>query len=74
MAFGLAGKDLNRWFKVCIVSCQICRKRLSELAFLGWRRGWCHVNRPERTILGDIEMSGDHFGACVVNFGGHMRH
>jgi len=74
VTFGLAGKDPNHWFKVCIVSCQIYRKRLPELTFLGWRRSRCHVNRPERTILEDREMSGDHFGACVVNFGGHMRH
>jgi len=74
VAFGLAGKDLNRWFKVCIVSCQIYKKKLYELASLGQRRGRCHVNRPERTILGDRGMSGDNFGACVVNFDGHIRH
>jgi hypothetical protein len=74
MAFGLARKDPNRWFKVCIVSCQICRKRLLELASLGRCRGRFHVNRPARTILRDRGMSSDHFGACVVNFGGHMRH
>jgi len=49
-------------------------KRLPELASLDQRRGRCQVNRPERTILGDRGMSGDHFGACVVNFGGHMRY
>jgi len=32
------------------------------------------VNKPERTILGDIGISGDYFGACVVNFEGHTRH
>jgi len=43
-------KDLNRWFKVGIVHCQICRKRLPELACLGrhWRR-WV-VIQPECAI------------------------
>jgi hypothetical protein len=72
MAFGLIGKDPNHWFKVCIVSCQICRKRSPELASLG--QGRCHVNRPERTILEDRGMLGDHCGACVVKFGEHMRY
>ena len=64
MAFSLAGKDPNRWFKVCIVSCQICRERLPELAILD--RCWGHFddNMPERTILGDRGMSGDYFGLC----------
>jgi len=42
------GKDLNRWFKVGIMSCQICRKRLTELTSLGWHR-WV-VIQLERTI------------------------
>jgi hypothetical protein len=46
---------------------------LSELASLSRRRSRYHVNRPERTILGDRGMSGDHFDACVVNFGTHVR-
>jgi hypothetical protein len=74
MAFGLVGKHPNRWFKVCIMSCQICKKRLPELTSLGRRRGRFHVNRPERIILGDKGMSSDHLGVCFVNFDGHMRH
>jgi len=33
-----------------------------------------HVNRPDQIILGDRGISGDYFGARVVNFGGHARH
>jgi hypothetical protein len=44
------------------------------MATLGRCRGCFDDNMPERTILGDREMSGDYFGSCVVNFGGHMRH
>jgi hypothetical protein len=52
------------------LSCQISRKRLTELANLGRYRGRCHVNRPKRTILGDKGMSGDHFGAILVEIWG----
>ena len=32
------GKDLNHWFKIGMLHCQICRKRLPELAYSGRRR------------------------------------
>jgi hypothetical protein len=49
-ALDSVGKDLNRWFKIGILSYQICRKRLTRLAFLG--RCWCRwaVIQPKRAI------------------------
>jgi hypothetical protein len=44
------------------------------VATLGRRQGCFDVNRHERTILRDRGMSSDHFGSCVVNFGGHIKH
>jgi hypothetical protein len=35
-------------------------------------KGRLSVNRPERTIPGCREMSGDHFGSGVVKFDGDM--
>jgi hypothetical protein len=47
-ALDLVGKDPNRRFKVGILSCQICRKKLPELACLGWHRGCRAVIQPEK--------------------------
>ena len=68
------GKDINRWFKVVIMNCQIWQFKVVWVGLFGPTLGRCDVNRAKRTILGDKGMLGDHFGSCVVNFGGHMRH
>jgi hypothetical protein len=44
------GKHPNRWFKVGILCCQICRKRLTELVSLGRRQCRWIVIQPERAI------------------------
>jgi len=49
-ALDSVGKDPNRWFKVGIPSCQICRKRLTKLAYLGRCRHRWVVIKPERAI------------------------
>jgi hypothetical protein len=69
VAFSSAEKDPNRWFKVCIASCQICRKMVG-LDTLGRRLSRRGVNQPERTIPGCKGMLGDHLRASFVKFDG----
>jgi hypothetical protein len=67
-ALDSVGKDLNRWFKVGILSCQICRERLTKLASLGRRRHRWVVIQPEWALRGCREIAEDHLRARFVNF------
>jgi hypothetical protein len=73
-AFDLTLKDLNRWFKVAIMSCQICcRKWLVGLATLGWCPSYCGVNWPERITLMCSQVLGRHLRASFAKFSGEMK-
>jgi hypothetical protein len=62
------GRVTNHWLKVCIESCQIWRKRSSELAYLGRRR--LVVIQPERFTWCCREIAGDHLHVRFVKFYG----
>jgi hypothetical protein len=68
-AFDSVEKDPNRWLKVAMVHCQICKCRLPEVASLGW----CHVrlfaSEPVKTIPRRRGMSSDQFRARFSKFG-----
>ena len=68
------GNDPNRWLKMCLVSCQIWRKRLPELAYLGRHRHRLVVIHPELFTWGCKEIAGDHLCARFVRFDGEMKH
>jgi hypothetical protein len=68
IALDSVGKNLNRWLKVGIMSCQIYRKMLTELASLGWRRRWWVVIQPEWAIWRCREIAEDHLRARFINF------
>jgi len=69
-AFDSVGKDPNRWFKVSMVHCQICRKRLPEVACLGRRRRRWVVIQPNRAIWGCRASAEDLYRARFVKFDG----
>jgi len=64
------GRVTNRWLKVCIESCQIWRKRLSELAYLGRRRRRLVVIQLEQFTWCCREIAGDHLRVRFVKFYG----
>jgi hypothetical protein len=64
------GKDPDRWFKVGVLSYQICGKKLTELASSGQCRHRWVVIQLERAIWGCREIAEDHFRARFVKFHG----
>ena len=73
-ALDSVGKDPNCWLKVGILSCQICKKILNELTFLGRHQHRWVVIQPERAIQGCREVIEDHLRARFVNFYGRWMH
>jgi len=68
--------DPNRWLKVCTSNCQIWQSKAAD--WTRWpiwanKRSRFRVFLPDRTILEDKGVSGGHFGARVVEFGGQTR-
>jgi hypothetical protein len=74
LALDSAEKDLNRWFKVASLSCQICRKRLLELTSSRHRRCLRAVIHPASFTWGCKGTVGDPFRAIFVRFDGEIKH
>jgi hypothetical protein len=67
-------KDHKHWFKVDIMTCQICsKKRVGRLANFGQCHHLHGVSWLERTILRCSYISSDHLGICFVQLGGEMK-
>jgi hypothetical protein len=74
LALDSARKDLNRWFKVASMSCQICRKRLPELTSSRHRQCLRAVIHPASFTWGCRGTAGDPSRASFVRFDGEIKH